>query len=237
MAFEFKEVPLRLKAFSLTDRTFEGYISTFEEPENYDSYGDIVARGFFAADLVARGPKSADPRIKVLFNHDWDRPIGLPVEMHEDERGCYAKAFLPPDIPDADLTLKFIAAGLWDALSFMFEVTEYAFLDDYPTTHGYPVRKLIRGKTFEFSPVTFPANDNARIAKARAERKAAWLGTAAPETKEGRVLSSKNVERLSQAQTLIGEVISSASPEDGGKALNQALTELRDAVDALTTRI
>ena len=236
MAFEFKEVPLRLKAFSLTDRTFEGYISTFEKPENYDSYGDIVAPGFFAEDIAARGPASKDPRIKVLFNHDWDRPIGLPIEMHEDEIGCFAKAKCPEGIPDADLALKFIDTGLWDALSFMFEVEEYSWVEDQMTKWGYPVRKLIRGKTHEFSPVTFPANDNARIAKARAERKSLWLGGGAA-TKEGRVLSTKNLEKLSQAHGLLGEVLSAAAPSEDGKALNLALEELRSAVESLNARI
>jgi HK97 family phage prohead protease len=234
---EVKEASFRLKAFDLTARTFEGYISTFEDPENYDTYGDIVAPGFFAEDIASRGPKSADPRIKVLLNHDWDRPIGLPVEMYEDQKGCFARAQLPEGIPDADLALKYIEKGLLDSLSFAYEVIESIYLEDKPTRWGFPVRKLIKGRTIEFSPVTFAANDNARILKSREERKSAWLASSGRETKEGRTISTKNLEKLSKAHELLGEVISSAAPSEDGKAFNQALEELRSAVESLTGRI
>jgi HK97 family phage prohead protease len=240
---EVKETPFRLKDFSLSDRTFEGYISTFEDPDNPDSYGDIVAPGFFADDLAERGPKSKDPRIKTLFAHDWERPIGLPVEMFEDSDGCFAKAHCPDGIPDADLALRLIDTGLWDSLSFGFEVLEYSWLEDFKDRWGYPVRKLIRGRTFEFSPVTFPANDNARIAKAR--KHAAWSKSKGGllvladdiSRKAGRVISTKNLEKLVQARELLDHVISTAQGSDedeGDKDFTSALVEVLGVATALS---
>jgi len=259
-----KSLPFRVKAVDVKARTFEGWVSTYEEPENYDAYGDIVDPNFFVEDLATRGPASADPRIKVLFNHCWDRPIGLPIEMDPDYRedgthGCWAKAYLQEGVPDADHALRLMdevpgtSARIWDSMSFGYKVIEYSLIEEVRDDWGWPVCRLLRGKTYEISPVTFPANENARISKGVAKslaRKAIWMvekGIEIPPfelvDKAGRVLSQKNLDKLEQIRGLVDEVrdllddvIASAEPEVDDEAEDETTDTESDEDDAKAAR-
>ena len=87
---------MRFKDFDLKevdesgDGGFTGYAATFDrEP---DSYGDVIAKGAFAATLEA-WRESGRP-VPLLYGHNMDDPdynIGT-AELVEDERGLLARA-------------------------------------------------------------------------------------------------------------------------------------------------
>jgi len=63
-----------------------GYFAAFG---NKDSDGDVILKGAFAKSIKEAGPDSPMPRIKHLFNHDVDKPLGKLLILSEDEKGLY----------------------------------------------------------------------------------------------------------------------------------------------------
>ncbi|HKI85828.1 MAG TPA: HK97 family phage prohead protease [Thermoanaerobaculia bacterium] len=234
---EFKTTRHEFKA-NRSQRTLEGYAATFEEPENYDSWGDIIAPGASLEDLAERGPEGKD-RIKVLYQHSWGTPIGKPTKMAEDSTGILVEGKLSK-VQAADEALVLIEDKVIDSLSIGYETLGYEILTEHPTKWGYPVRKITKLKLFEFSPVTFPANENARITglkhwhqtesgifvpmiKLKAfgaalgislDRLLGQLQDDEPfEDKAGRVISAKNLDRLISARDAIETVITAAKTD------------------------
>jgi len=143
---ELKSVPTQFKATS--KREIEGHAAVFG---NRDSYGDIIQPGAFARTLANdRG------RVKVLWQHDPSNPIGRPVEMREDDRGLFVKARIADTTLGRDAMALF-EAGVVDELSIGYD----AVVEEWDNDRG--VRLLREIKLWEFSPVTWAANELARI--------------------------------------------------------------------------
>ena len=149
---DFKAVKFETKA--LGDNRFEGYASFFN---NIDAYDDIIEKGAFRKTIAENRN-----RIKVLWQHDTNEPIGIPEEMHEDDNGLYVKAKISmTDTGKKALTL--IKDGVITEMSIGYDVVK----DDYKMLGTKRVRMLKEVKLWEFSPVTFAANDKAKILKMR----------------------------------------------------------------------
>lgn len=143
---ELKSIPTEFKASG--QRQIEGHAAVFG---NRDSYGDIIQPGAFARTLANdRG------RVKVLWQHDPSNPIGRPVEMREDDRGLYVKATIADTTLGRDAMALF-EAGVVDELSIGYD----AVVEEWDNDRG--VRLLREIKLWEFSPVTWAANELARI--------------------------------------------------------------------------
>lgn len=128
------------------ENTFEGYASKFG---NTDFHGDVIMKGAFAKTL-----KENANRVKILWQHRMDMPIGKPVEMYEDDNGLYVKGKLSmTDLGKNALTL--IKDGVIDEMSIGFDIIK----EDY----SQGVRLIKEVRLWEFSPVTFAANDQAKI--------------------------------------------------------------------------
>ena len=61
-----------------------GYFSHFD---NVDGDGDIIRKGAFTKTIKENGPGSAMPRIKHLLNHEPGQPLGVLLDLKEDEIG------------------------------------------------------------------------------------------------------------------------------------------------------
>jgi len=133
---------------------FEGYAATFGD---IDSYGSRIMPGAFTKTLAERADK-----IKVLHNHDQDSPIGMPLEMREDNKGLWVRAQLTLGVQKADEAFLLMKSGAFDAMSIGFSVPR----GKDKIVDG--VREIFEVKLFEFSPVTFPANEQAQIQSVRA---------------------------------------------------------------------
>jgi len=132
------------------DGTVIGYASLFGA---IDQARDMVVRGAFADSLRLRGPR----RVPMLFQHDPSEPVGIWLELREDDRGLYARGRLIPEVARARELWSLIRAGAVDRLSIGFKTTR-ARVD--PKTR---VRSLIAVDLWEISIVTFPLLDGARV--------------------------------------------------------------------------
>jgi HK97 family phage prohead protease len=149
---DFKAVKFETKAIS--DDIFEGYASFFN---NIDAYDDIIEKGAFRKTISENRS-----RIKVLWQHDANEPIGLPIDMTEDDNGLYVKAKISmTDTGKKAMTL--IKDGVITEMSIGYDVMK----DDYKMLGTKRVRLLKEVKLWEFSPVTFAANEKAKIMKMR----------------------------------------------------------------------
>lgn len=143
---QYKSTKFEVK--QVTDNTFEGYAAYFG---NVDAHGDVIEKGAFKKTL-----QENFDRVKVLYQHEIDEPIGKPIEMYEDDKGLYVKAFLSMTETGKD-TLTLIRDGVIDEMSIGFDIIK----DDYDRQTGKRIIKEVR--LWEFSPVTFAANDRAKI--------------------------------------------------------------------------
>lgn len=139
---------VKFEVKQVTDNTFEGYASYFG---NVDAHGDIIAKGAFAKTL-----KENFNRVKVLYQHEIDEPIGKPIEMFEDNYGLYFKAFISQTTLGKDV-LQLIRDGVLDEVSIGFDIIK----EEFDAKTGTRIIKEVR--LWEFSPVTFAANDKAKI--------------------------------------------------------------------------
>ena len=124
----------------------EGYGSIFN---NIDLHGDVILRGAFSESI------SCNPKVKLLWQHDPNCPIGVITEIEETDVGLYIKAVLNLDIPKAKEAYVMIKSGIIDGLSIGFEAEECSVVND--------VRYIEKAKLWEVSIVTFPANQEALI--------------------------------------------------------------------------
>lgn len=145
---EFKNVQMKSGTIDMSSRTFEGYASTWNE----DQTGDIIHQGAFKKSIMEGLPAN---RIKVLWQHD--QPLGMPMEMSENEHGLYVKAKVSRTRL-GDEALELMRDGVVDRMSIGFSIpTNKSFYDEDGR------RNITEVKLMEFSPVTFPANESAVI--------------------------------------------------------------------------
>ena len=133
----------------------EGYGSIFG---NEDSYGDIVAPGAFEETLAEAKAVGRYPAM--LWQHDPSEPIGVWTDMAEDSRGLKVRGKFA-DTQRGQEALALVKMGALTGLSIGYS-TVGAEYDDQAET-----RTLTKVKLWEVSPVTFPANDKARITRVK----------------------------------------------------------------------
>lgn len=132
------------------DNTIEGYAAYFG---NIDSYGDIIESGAFSKTL-----KENAGRVKVLWQHDTNEPIGKPVAMEQDSKGLYIKAKI--SMTDTGRkAMELMRDGVIDEMSIGYDIIK----DEYKGKN----RMLKELRLWEFSPVTFAANEKAKITSAK----------------------------------------------------------------------
>ena len=153
----------------------EGYASLFGLT---DQGGDIVRRGAYAASLkrlAARGDK-----VRMLWQHDPAKPIGVWDEIREDEKGLWVKGRLLPEIGQAREAAALIAAGAIDGLSI-----GYRTISAERDAKGR--RLLSEVELWEVSLVTFPMLPEAKVGRKEADdlREVAALFAAAAEALRG----------------------------------------------------
>lgn len=133
---------------------FEGYAVTWD---SIDSYDTTFRAGAFKKTISERGD-----RIKVLWNHNSDEPIGKIIEIREDKKGLFVRGKLTEGVNKADDVYKNLKAGVIDTLSFGFMPLQSKKGDN-------GIRQITEVKLYEVSPVTFEANPTAQITDVREE--------------------------------------------------------------------
>lgn len=153
-----KDFSLRVKNLS-EDGTFEGYGSV---SGNVDSYGDRVMPGAFAASLAKH--RQDGTKVLMLWQHSTHEPIGVWDELAEDGKGLWGKGRLILEVQKAREVYALMKNGAIGGLSIGYR--------EVKTTQDGNVLNLDELDLREISPVSFPANTQARIEAVKSERMA-----------------------------------------------------------------
>jgi len=141
--YSFKDMDIDMEG-----RTVCGYAATWD----LDQVDDIIHRGAFLKSIKERFPLG---QIKLMSQHM--TLIGKPVEMYEDEKGLYVKAYISKTTQGND-DLQLVKDKVLDKFSIGFSIPGGKYeIDDKGIRHIFEV------KLMEFSLVTFPANEAAII--------------------------------------------------------------------------
>ena len=161
----------------IEERTVSGYISTWD----IDQVDDIIHKGAFLKSINERFPLN---KIKFLSQHD--TLIGKPLEMYEDDNGVFVKAYISQTTRGND-DLQLVKDGALDCFSIGFSIPGGKYeIDEKGVRHIYEVKLL------EFSLVTFPANEAAKVVDIKNQFKS---------NSEGNISeSNKNAQEAQDAQ-------------------------------------
>ena len=139
MTVEHKSFATEWKADGETG-AIEGYGAVFG---NEDNYGDIIMPGAFNGSLNVR-------KVKMLWQHDAEKPIGVWDEVREDARGLFVKGRILLDVEKGKEAVALIKAGAIDGLSIGYRTLDAEYRDS--------IRYVKEVELWETSIVTFPAN-------------------------------------------------------------------------------
>lgn len=137
-----------IKSLAQTGK-FSGYASVFGV---IDHQRDMVMRGAFSEALAK--PNS---EIKLLWQHQWQEPIGKIDVLYEDAHGLYIEAQLLLDVARAKEAYVLLKEGVLNGLSIGYRPERFRMDADTG------VRMLSDVTLYEISLVTMPANPEARI--------------------------------------------------------------------------
>ena len=90
MKKEIKTFPFEVKQVDEANNyfTFNGYASTFG---NIDLGDDIIVRGAFTNTLAKNS------QVPILWQHQMTEPVGISIELYEDDKGLFIKGNLPKE--------------------------------------------------------------------------------------------------------------------------------------------
>lgn len=129
----------------------EGYASLFGLT---DQGGDAVLPGAFAASLTRLSAKG--DKVRMLWQHDPVKPIGVWDEIREDGKGLWVKGRLLPEVAQAREAAALIEAGAIDGLSIGYRTIR-------AERDGKGRRALSEVELWEVSLVTFPMLPEAKV--------------------------------------------------------------------------
>lgn len=243
---EWKAVPTYTQ--SIEDRTVTGFASVFGNPDDGD---DIVHKGAFTKTI-----QESAKRVRHLWQHQiHEPPTALVKELREVGRDALP-ADLLRDYPEAtgglivtreylttprgEESLSGIKAGAIAEMSFGYET----LVKDFTKRGSKTFRNLRELRLYETSDVNWGMNPATRAAKSEdeldlwaayvLEQIAGCKGGLLPvfQNKEGRVISTRNLNKLKSAIDALQQVLASAEPPAPEKAFAPT-----DSVKAILMRL
>lgn len=151
---------LNLKSLSEEGR-FAGYASVFGIVDNQK---DVILPGAFAKSLAGR-----ESRVKLLWQHQMDEPIGVIERIFEDAKGLYVEGRLLLNVARAREAYDLVRSGALEGMSIGYKPVDY----DFDSETG--VRRIKEVALYEISLVTFPANAAANITVVKSGEQPLWL--------------------------------------------------------------
>ena len=140
--------------FKMDDLDEEGFFTGYASTYDMDSMGDTLLPGAFKRALNSSRMKNRP--IPVLWQHKADEPIGATIEAMEDERGLRVRGRLLMGMQKAREAYEAAKAGVLGGLSIGFSIPR-----DGATRNQDGTREIKELKLYEYSFVTFPANESA----------------------------------------------------------------------------
>lgn len=222
---------LKIKASEDADveAEIEGFITTFEDPENHDSYGEIISKGAINLDDFETLP--------MLNNHQatigtW-REFSI-KEARQGVEGLYAKGVIVSS-PEGATLAKLIRLKSIEGLSIGFYVKKGGEeeLADHITEWGFPVIRLNAIDPREASPTSFPSNKHATIHEVRSEHLRRHLGRNPLSAPRIRIKAENLSTAINNAITAQAEADEAITEEQIIEALTTALDLSSDTVSAI----
>ncbi len=130
-----------------------GYFSKFD---NVDADGDIIRKGAFSKTIMENGPKSSQPRIKHLLNHNTSQPLGVITSLEEDTNGLPYESHIGKHQLGVDF-IKMVDSGLITEHSIGFQTLKRNKLQDYEKYKSNPaggMYEITEVKLWEGSSLT-----------------------------------------------------------------------------------
>lgn len=138
---------IQIKSQSESDLVISGYASVFNV---VDQHNEIIVKGSFF--------NSHYSKVKLLWQHDFAKPIGVISALFEDEYGLKIEGVINGKIKQGAEAIELLKQGAISGLSIGF----YIKSEEY-NKQGQKVISSIDLK--EVSIVTFPANESAQISQ------------------------------------------------------------------------
>jgi len=130
---------------------FKGYASTFG---NVDRGADVVDQGAFT-DFIA-GQKASGDILPALWQHQWESPVGIYIELREDAKGLFVHGVMPLD---DDFVKKRVIPQM--RIKSVSKMSIGYFIND--SEWDGDIRHLKKLGLWEISIVTVPMNNEANI--------------------------------------------------------------------------
>ena len=124
----------------------KGYGSYFG---NKDSDNDVIMKGAYKKTIAENGD-----RVKYLYQHDMNQPIGKMTELYEDDKGLVFVAEIAKTQLGKDV-IELMKSGVITENSVGIMPIQKQNKDNY--------REITEVKLYEISAVTLAANDQAKI--------------------------------------------------------------------------
>jgi len=149
------DIGLKIKSVE-EDGTFTGYGSVFG---NTDSMNEIIAKGAFTESILQHKQNKTMPAM--LWQHDFRQVIGKYTELKEDDNGLYVEGLLAKTARGKE-ALELLRMDAISGMSIGYMPQKYEVDEETDViTH-------IEVALWEVSLVTFPANNEARVADVKA---------------------------------------------------------------------
>ncbi len=218
---ECKFLSASLEDISL-DGVFSGYASLFDKT---DLGNDRVVKGAFAKSIKTRKISG----IRMLFQHNPDKPIGVWEEIIEDKKGLFVRGRIIKDVANGAEVLNLMRSGAIDGLSIGFKTKRAR------GNKKTGIREILEADLWEVSVVTFPMLPEARVSQVKNLNPSNRL----PTIREfERWLTRDAGLTRSEARTVIGKGFSTlASTQDAAGISPAALAEkIRQTAQSFNAR-
>ena len=216
---KFQDGKLEIKEITATG-TFAGYGNVYDVVDQGD---DIVASGAFGESLKEWTAKGRMPAM--LWQHNSRQPIGAYTAMKEDATGLYVEGKLALKTQLGAEAYELMKMDAISGLSIGFQTRE----DSYDQKLG--IRTIKKGDLYECSLVTFPMNDESRVAAVKSIENISDLSGAETYLRDACGLSRKEAKAF--ISTLKGlKHRDVANDESEEKAAFESLLERRKAMYA-----
>ena len=184
---ERKALKFEIKKDDIAGRVFSGYASTFD----VDLGGDIITQGAFKKTIEGR-----QQAVKILWQHN--EPIGKSMRLYEDSIGLFVEGKVSKTRL-GDEALELMRDRVVDQMSIGFSIPAGK---SEMSEEGLRIIREV--KLYEFSPVTFPMNENAIITSVKNMKDALALGK----------VEQKDLKELSELLTDIKTLLSTEPLKD-----------------------
>lgn len=227
-AFPLTLEPLHEREANAPAGIITGYASVFD---TIDSYGDVIQRGAFTRTLNAA--KAKGKTIPVLWQHNPHEPIGRTLDIAEDERGLRIRAeLLITDVEKAREAHALAAAGILGGLSIGFSIPKTTSAGTPAVTYDADTdtHQIHEVRLWEYSLVTFPANEDATMTSVKHA-----LAAAAIATREATTALDKVAEYTRELRAILDARQTGAPAAPAAHNLGAQTALLREAAEILRT--